>query len=475
MLCTLTAELRTRLLAAKEKMQSMPDSSKASFSEIQAAAISESARGLTTAALSARVASDLMETAAEVGFTETDLSLVVESLKAATTKQKKEKKERKQRQQMQDFSNVFGFFTDAEWDCMQKAENVSEVREVLFSRIVALGARCPKEETKRLLTACQLLLTEDMRCPISLGKKIKTHEALKKAWVSYVRRLQDPDEYIVVLPPSPQQYSQRYPALMAKAYPNGEVPVKCRIDFEKIEFLATTFNSRGNMPTLHKQEEIPTINLPGGALHQQVQAFGSSLAAELQRQGERQDRMLEVLLQDRTGNSLDNKRLRCDSELFGRHLHMRGERNLAIMDGPFKRLRSSSSSQLAITAGGEDEDIPRRSAAPQALPPPPAAAPAAPEAAPAAAAPAAAPAAPPTAIDLLDMLETRDAHKKLQAKIAKAKAKVDEERLAAKEGGQAKDVDSTPKKDEQPKAKGKAKAKSKAKGVEAKSGDPKAN
>ena len=270
-----------------------------------------------------------------------------------------------------------------------------------------------------------------------------------------------------------------------------------------IENLASTFNSRGNMPMLHKHEEVPTINLPGGALHQQVQAFGNSLATELQRQGERQDRMLEVLLQDRMGNSLDNKRLRYDSELFGRHFPMRGERSLPIMDGrmQFKRLRSSSSSELAITAGGEDEDIPRRSAAPQALPPAPAAAPAAPEAA---------PAAPPTAIDLLGMLETRDSHKKLQAKIAKAKAKVDEERrakalAAEEEGGKAKDVDSTPKENEQPKAKAKAKAKAKPKakskakdvdstpkkkeqptakgkankpkekGVEAKSGDPKAN
>ena len=464
----LERDLRARLGATKMLMANAPDSStKANISAIQAAAISESTRSSTTSSLGAQAASDLMTTATGVGFTARDLSAVVESLTAATKKgaDTKEKKERKERNKMQDFRSVLGFFTDVEWTAMQEAEHSREVREILFSRMFMLGARNPTEPTKRLLTSCLLTLTEDMNHPISKDKKVKTMDTLKIAWLSYVRNAQDPIEHITVLPSSPRKYAEQYPAMSANAYPNGVLPVVSKIDPSTIETLAATFNSRGNMPTLYKHDEVPILHLAGGDLHQQVQAFGNSLAVEVQRQGARQDRMLEVLME-----RASDKRLRC--ERFDNNFLMRGSRNLPIEDGrmQFKRFRSVSS-ELAITDGDDPEAIRRHAAtaAQQALPPPlpPAATPATPPAtAPStpqlAAAPAAA--AAPTAVDLLNKLEERDVQKKLQAKIAKAKAKVDEARLAkakahVEEDEKAKDSE----REEQPKAKGKVKAKAKAK------------
>ena len=186
----LERELRARLGVTKMLIANAPDSStKASISEVQAAAISESAKSSTTSALGAQAASDLMTTATDVGFTARDLSAVIESLNAAMKKgaEKKEKKERKERNKMQDFSSVLGFFTDAEWTAMQEADHSCEVREILFSRMAMLGARNPTEPTKRLLTSCMLTLTEDMSRPISKEKKVKTLDALKIAWVAYVR------------------------------------------------------------------------------------------------------------------------------------------------------------------------------------------------------------------------------------------------------------------------------------------------
>ena len=403
-------------------MANAPDSStKASISAIQAAAISESTRSSTTSSLGAQAASDLMTTATDVGFTARDLSAVVESLNAATKKgaDTKEKKERKERNKMQDFRSVLGFFTDVEWTAMQEAEHSREVREIIFSRMFMLGARNPTEPTKRLLTSCLLTLTEDMNHPISKDKKVKTMDALKIAWLSYVRNAQDPIEHITVLPSSPRKYAEQYPAMSANAYPNGVLPVVSKIDPSTIETLAATFNSRGNMPTLYKHDAAPILHLAGGDLHQQVQAFGNSLAVEVQRQGARQDRMLEVLME-----RASDKRLRC--ERFDNNFLMSGSRNLPIEDGrmQFKRFRSVSS-ELAITEGDDPEAIRRHAAtaAQQALPPPlpPAATPATPPAtAPStpqlAAAPAAA--AAPTAVDLLNKLEERDVQKKLQAKIA---------------------------------------------------------
>ena len=83
----LERDLRARLGATKMLMANAPDSStKASISAIHAAAISESTRSLTTSSPGAQAASDLMTTAADVGFTARDLSAVVESPNAATKK-----------------------------------------------------------------------------------------------------------------------------------------------------------------------------------------------------------------------------------------------------------------------------------------------------------------------------------------------------------------------------------------------------
>ena len=307
-------------------MANAPDfSTKANISAIQAAAISEATGSSTTSALGAQAASDLMTTATCVGFTARDLSAVVESLNAATKKgaDTKEKKERKEINKMLDFRSVLGFFTDVEWTAMQEAEHSREVREILFSRMFMLGARNPTEPTKRLLMSCLLTLTEDMNHPISKDKKVKTMDTLKIAWLSYVRNAQDPIEHITVLPSSPRKYAEQYPAMSANAYPNGVLPVVSKIDPSTIETLAATFNSRGNMPTLYKHDEVPIIHLAGGDLHQQVQAFGTSLAVEVQRQGARQDRMLEVLME-----RASDKRLRC--KRFDNKFRMSGSRNLPI-------------------------------------------------------------------------------------------------------------------------------------------------
>ena len=417
-------ELWSRLGATKMMLNRMSTPARANMSSIQANAFRASVASLPTA-MSETDAAALSELAFEVGFAEDDLSSVVDSLEAATKTEsasKRKPSERKPRNAMQDFSAVLGYFTEAEWNVMQD-EGPAEIRSIFFDRMLALGAKAPSEGTKRLLTAALLMLTENMNLPISLRKKTTTLEVLNKAWAACARKAKDPIVYVQTLPPSPKVYSRMYPEMAAKAYAHGEGPVASKLDISMVETLANTFKSRGNVPTPSASESTPTLHLPGGELYQQLQMISSGFQTELQRQSDRQDRMMEAILGRQ--QSSDGKRLRCESELG----FLRRGSSRMLEDEDLERMQPRRRESLALRDAGDPEESRAQDAAEAAvaLPSPPAT-PAAPRAEPSTPPPAASATSGSTAIDLLGMLEQRDAQKRLEAKIAKAKKKVEDGR-----------------------------------------------
>ena len=415
-------ELWSRLGATKMMLNRMSTPARANMSSIQANAFRASVASLPTA-MSETDAAALSELAFDVGFAEDDLSSVVDSLQAATKSKSASKKERKPRNRMQDFSAVLGYFTEAEWKSMQDEAREAEVRSILFSRMLVLGAKAPSEGTKRLLTAALLMLTENMSLPIRLHKKTATLDALKKAWTACARKARDPIVYVETLPPSPKVYLRMYPEMAAKAYAHGEGPVASKLDISMVETLANTFKSRGNVPTPSASESTPTLHLQGGELYQQLQMISSGFQTELQRQSDRQDRMMEAILGRQ--QSSDDKRLRCESVLG----FLRRGSSRMLEDEDLERMQPRRRESLALRDAGDPEESRAQDAAEAAvaLPSPPATH-AAPRAEPSTPPPAASATSGSTAIELLGMLEQRGAQKRLEAKLAKAKKKVEDGR-----------------------------------------------
>ena len=415
-------ELWSRLGATKMMLTKIAKPAKAQMSSIQAKAFCASVASLPTA-LNETDAAALSELAFEVGFAEDDLSLVVDSLQAATKSESPSKKERKPRTKMQDFSAVLEYFTEAEWQSMKDdAERPAEVRSIFFGRMMALGAKAPSEGTKRLLTSALLMLTENMKLPIRAQKKTTTLEALNKAWAACVRKAKDPMVYIPTLPTSPKVYFRLYPEMAANAYAHGEGPVASKLDISMVETLASTFKTRGNVPTPSVSESTPTLHLPGGELYQQLQMISSGFQTELQRQSDRQDRMMEAILGRE--QSSDGKRLRCESGLgFLRRVSSR-----TLEDEDIERRQFRLREPLALRDAGDPEESSAQDAAEAAVAPP--AKPAAPRAElePSPPPPAASATPGSTAVELLGMIEQRDAQKRLEAKLAKAKKKVEDGR-----------------------------------------------
>ena len=265
-----------------------------------------------------------------------------------------------------------------------------------------------------------------------------------------MRRSTPPPEYIDELPCSPTVFKREHARLHGLAYSHGATPIPCRLNVALLEGLGQTFGCRGNKEVAPSRQSssaslAPMLHLGDGSLD----GLASCFAEELRRQGERQDRMMEMLLNHHNQqrqplmDSPEAKRGRGEEEVstFSRA----GSRRRFLLDDRFQEALGGRSALTDIgqqthpsvrcdVAGADADavfDEPVESAAEGS---------AAVQASPAAAAlslagdessatgEAAPPAAPPCA--LLDALEERDAKRKIAAKVAKAQALLQEKAQA---------------------------------------------
>ena len=204
---------------------------------------------------------------------------------------------------MQFFEAFVNYFTEEEWTAMQNSDaSLLEIRQIIFQRVFALGGRCPSEGTKRLMACLILMLTHDMKIPIEHREKTSTLDSVRCAWSVFARRSSPPPEHIEKLPSSPFVYQRQHARLHGLAYVHGATPIPCRLNPLSLEALSQSFGCRGNkesppMLRLASRESssaslAPMLRLGDDSLD----GLASCFAEELRRQGERQDRMMEMLL-----------------------------------------------------------------------------------------------------------------------------------------------------------------------------------
>ena len=419
----MSRDLRARLGASRVLLARVYGDALANASRLQAQGFVAVAK---TASLSAEERADLSSFASEAGFADDDLAAILESLAPRIVVKAK----KKNRRPMQFFEAFVNYFTEEEWTAMQNSDaSLLEIRQIIFQRVFALGGRCPSEGTKRLMACLILMLTHDMKIPIVHREKTSTLESVRCAWSVFARRSSPPPEHIEKLPSSPFVYQRQYARLHGLAYVHGATPIPCRLNPLSLEALSQTFGCRGNkesapMLRLASRESssaslAPMLRLGDDSLDGMARCF----VEELRRQGERQDRMMEMLLNHQnqqrpplmdTPALMDTpggKRMRCEQELctFSRA----GSRRLSVSPRDER-----DGDGLADSVFDEPVDSAAEgSAAVQASPAAAALALAGDESS--AAAP---PAATGEGIALLDALEQRDAKRKIAAKVAKAQA-----------------------------------------------------
>ena len=406
-------DLRARLGATTlvlKKLAGKPGFANAS--SIQAKAFASTAKSVV--GLSEADRSDLLQMAAETGFAPEDFELCSSSLMSASPQEPATKKPRRS---MQNFEAFVNYFTEEEWTIMKNA-TADEVRHIIFQKIAVLGGRCPEETTKQLVACLIIALTSDMGKPISHASKITEYETVKSAWLKFVRKFGAPKAHLEQLPASPAGFKSQQPEMFRQAFPGECSPVPCQVNVTLVRALQCSFGTRSRVSS----SSVPMLNLREPAPMDSMAMF----ARHMMEHAERQNQMLSMLLQGPGHGHVVQRGPRCGGELQNAMLQRGGSsRLLELPDEAVQRRRPQENvqrsrpqamalmdqpSEAEEANGGEVEEL---------------------EEATEEEAKEVASSSVSGAADLLGLLEERDAAKKLEAKIAKARAAA--EAKAAKE------------------------------------------
>ena len=285
-------EIRARIGSARLLLQSLAadESAHSAVSRTQCSALVESVKRVC---LTNEEKASLAEVALGVQWSTNDVQTVAEAFLPTA---------KRARRDMQDFANIHEFFLQAEWDHVQASgATLSDRIDVLLSRCLKLGCRCPTEPTSQHLASMILVLSEpaDRLGLLTAGQKSDMMNHVKTEFRRWVRRSNAPAEYIHTLPPNFGMLCQSYPKIKEVAYAAGQSPVPCPIDIRLVHSLSQTYRCRGGggqIGGMQKAQDVPMLQL-GGQQSQsfgQLERFASMMMEGMARMQQTQTRLLET-------------------------------------------------------------------------------------------------------------------------------------------------------------------------------------
>ena len=154
------------------------------------------------------------------------------------------------RREMQNWAPAFlSYFTQTEWDEMQDTASTTVHQNIVFQRLICLGARCLGETTLKGVTS--LLIYLQMRCrkdrAMVLPGESKKYflESVKKAFKKRVRDLRHPIAYVLEIPTEAGVLQQEQPALFNSAFPGDALPAPCPVSIVDVADLDNSYGCRG--------------------------------------------------------------------------------------------------------------------------------------------------------------------------------------------------------------------------------------
>ncbi len=213
-----------------------------------------------------------------------------------------------QRQSMQNFEALPECFVDSEWVLLlDSSKGMTAKSDVIISRAVALGCRCPAEPTMKSFTSLLLTVCEpaDKLLAMSAAQKGDVMKHMKISFKRWVRRAPKPLAYVDHLPSVPMQLKQNHLSLFESAYAGGLELVPCRIDMKVVCSVDVSFQCRGA-----KGDHTSTLQVAGieGAQMGQLERFAAGMMGGMCRMQATQQTMFEYMMGSRSSGSDSNLR-----------------------------------------------------------------------------------------------------------------------------------------------------------------------
>jgi hypothetical protein len=248
-----------------------------------------------------------------------------------------------QRQSMQNFEALPEYFVDSEWVLLlDSSKSMTAKSDVIISRAVALGCRCPTEPTMKSFTSLLLVVCEpaDQLLTMSFAQKGDIMKHMRVGFKRWARRATKPVAYIDHLPSVPMHLKQNHLSLFEAAYAGGLDLVPCRIDMKVVCSVDVSFQCRGGA------SHTPNLQLSGigGPQMGQLERFASGMMDGMCRMQATQQTMFEFMMRSQTSGS---------------HSNLGSLPALSQLSAPASHPALSAMGPLAITCGSSESSLER--------------------------------------------------------------------------------------------------------------------
>ena len=156
-------------------------------------------------------------------------------------------KRRKTESSMQNFAAFVDYMTEAQWSSLLSDKlGFHAIRDVLICILASLGCRNMDEHTAKLVASLLLLLTRswDDCVALSATEKAKVKQDFKDEFKRQLRSRAQPKVWQLSLPSDWTKLRAAHADFFAEVY-GEELPVKCKVNWQKLVNLNGSFKCRG--------------------------------------------------------------------------------------------------------------------------------------------------------------------------------------------------------------------------------------
>jgi hypothetical protein len=224
-----------------------------------------------------------------------DGEVISEAILAKSSTQTRAGTKRKEKSSMQDYKAFADFLTEDDWAALQSEKISANVkRDRIVMRLASLGCRNPDERTSKLVTSIMVMVTAPWSdCQnMAACTKVQMMKAFKEEFKRYARWLPAPTTWLHTLPNCVEEFRSKHADMVAPAYGDA-VPVKCQLDWHKLQVLNNSFKCRGIAAAGNSL--VPHSATQQQAVTGQVEQFGNMLMQGMSQMYQQQQQMMELM------------------------------------------------------------------------------------------------------------------------------------------------------------------------------------
>ena len=202
----------------------------------------------------------------------------------------------KRRRSQQNFLSFCSYGTAAFWGGLAGDAPSGAKLQMVLSRAIRLGLRCPSEHSLKLLCSLWAFVThspDELAC-LAPATKPTLLRQVKVAFDVQRKAMPDPVEWLDKLPEDPVVLLRDHQVSYSIAFPGTHLPVRPAVDFTELGSFDASYSCRGGAQAAGGSQAPLTIPLGGGG--QDVMAIAAQFMGRMEAMQSTQARMFDAMM-----------------------------------------------------------------------------------------------------------------------------------------------------------------------------------